>query len=950
MPTPEEAADGTEILVVEDRPEDFELLIHAIRQSGPEPIRCERVETLPELERALTARRWDVILADYHLPALNFDTTLAACRLRVPDVPLILVSGSIGEENAVELLRHGVADFVLKGNLVRLAPAIARAKREAAERRARKAAERALRLSEERLNLAIGATDDGIWDWDLSNGNLFLSAQCYQLIGHPAASFSTDPDALRSLVHPADWLAAESAVREHRLGRSARLHSELRVVDRNGHQRWLLFRGRATDRDVRGNALRIIGTATDISSRKSAETELERHRHALKELVTERTAELAAAEAHARLLLESSADGLCGIDDEGAVSFVNPAACRILGFDAVELVGRSFEDLLCPRQTDGSPVLESSCVIRASLREGTSVTIDAGCFRCRDGRTVNVSYASRPMLRNGRIVGAVVSFRDIEERLAAEQAREEARRAAERLARIKSEFLAHMSHEIRNPLHGVLGLAQAGFRDSVGRSRAQEIFGRILDAGRLLQAIIDDILDFSKIEAGKMRIDATPIDVHRALRDVVAMCEQRAQTKGLAVVLDADASLPPSVLSDPVRLAQILLNLLSNAVKFTECGHIRLSAAREGDQLLLRVSDTGIGMEPSQLERLFLPFEQAKSVSGQRHEGAGTGLGLTITRGLVSLMEGELHVESTPNVGTTISVRLPLHAVDATTPTSDRAPGQEPAFGPRLLGLSILAVEDSEINQWVLQDLLTAEGARVVVASDGRAAVECVGPGNPCAFDVVLMDIEMPVMDGYEATRQIVAIAPGLPIIGQTAHAMAEEREQCLAAGMLDHVAKPIDIDRLVGVILKHARTRTEREATAPSEATNQAIDKASVTAGLIDWAALDQRYRGRRDFQKRLLALFAESHCCLADRLHESLGAGNVGDLAALAHKLKAAAGEIRADRLAALAAQTEVSARERGPDVFELGMALVDLLRATLDEIDARGHAPAVGGLSRR
>jgi signal transduction histidine kinase len=377
-------------------------------------------------------------------------------------------------------------------------------------------------------------------------------------------------------------------------------------------------------------------------------------------------------------------------------------------------------------------------------------------------------------------------------------------RRAEHLAQVKSTFLANMSHEIRTPLNGVLGFAQIGYRESAGQDRMRAHFGRILDSGNLLLGVINDILDFSKIEAGQLNVTRIPTDLNQVVGHLLEIFKDRVAAKGLKLLLKKAGDPPDLIVSDPLRLGQILLNLLSNAVKFTEQGHIELGVARQDDCLNIWVADTGIGMNEAQLACIFEPFKQA-TVDTARKFG-GTGLGLSISRRLVELMGGEITATSTPGQGSTFKVCLPL---EETTAQGEAAPlsavPAEPA-ALRLSGLSVLAAEDNEINQIVLTDMLESEGARVVMTNNGREAVERFAGDGRAAYDLVLLDISMPIMDGHEAARRILALAPDMPIVGQTAYAMAEEKAACLAAGMVDHIAKPIDLEELVRILIRHGR------------------------------------------------------------------------------------------------------------------------------------------------
>jgi hypothetical protein len=549
----------------------------------------------------------------------------------------------------------------------------------------------------------------------------------------------------------------------------------------------------------------IIGAVVvfqDNMRRLRVEAELEAYRDHLEVMVARRTAELQEQEERGRLILEASANGLYGIDMAGRLVFINPAGSRMLGYARDALIGLPVHDTLHHSHADGSVFPGESCPMLVALVKGEAVRNEDDLFWRADGTSLAVATTTQPMLKEGRVVGAVVSFVDISQRKALDAARDQALLEAERLARVKSEFLANMSHEIRTPLNGVLGLAQIGMRENAGRGKASETFAKIIQSGKLLLGIINDILDYSKIEAGKLTLEAVPMRPVEVVRDVATLMHARAQAKGLQFRIRKAPDLPEVCLGDPLRLGQVLMNLLANAIKFTEAGNVTLSVARDGDALLFTVSDTGIGMSPEQIERLFRPFEQGDGSTTRRF--GGTGLGLAITHRLLVLMGGTITVESEPGKGTTFCVRLPCEV----TQPADVAPPKAIARADRLplAGLRILVAEDNAVNQEVIRDLLESDGARVELADNGRIAVTRVAGSDGKDFAIVLMDIQMPEMGGHEATRRIRELDPSLPVIGQTAHAFAEEKAACLAAGMVAHIAKPIDPDQLVELILRHAR------------------------------------------------------------------------------------------------------------------------------------------------
>lgn len=380
-----------------------------------------------------------------------------------------------------------------------------------------------------------------------------------------------------------------------------------------------------------------------------------------------------------------------------------------------------------------------------------------------------------------------------------------ARTKAEQAARVKSEFLANMSHEIRTPLNGVLGLADIGLKKCSDPALAHSTFSRIQQSGKLLLGIINDILDFSKIEAGKLALESVPISPRQVIESSREMLLDRAREQGLALYAQIDSNLPTACLGDSLRISQILLNLLSNAIKFTHQGSVTIFSTLDHGDWLIRVTDTGIGMPLEQQAKVFAPFEQADT-STTRNFG-GTGLGLTITRRLVELMQGSISLESEPGKGSTFQVRLPCIPAELPTQPSD---AHAPERALPLKGVRLLVAEDNPVNQFVIEEYLTDAGATVSMANDGQEALDFVVQNGPDSIDMVLMDIQMPRLDGYQATGRLLDQFPGLVVLGQTANAMEEDRAACLSAGMVGHIAKPIDPEVMIHTIKLHLPQRTE--------------------------------------------------------------------------------------------------------------------------------------------
>ena len=371
----------------------------------------------------------------------------------------------------------------------------------------------------------------------------------------------------------------------------------------------------------------------------------------------------------------------------------------------------------------------------------------------------------------------------------------------------KSRFLASMSNEIRTPMNAVLGLAQMLEQENLAE-QPLEMVRRIRAAGRSLLGIINDILDFSKIEAGQLGVEPRPFKLADVLKHLDDLIGATARNKGLVLRLEEITPLSGRLVGDALRLEQVLINLAGNAVKFTERGEIAirvapLEANEASARLRFEVRDTGIGMTPEAMAKLFLPFSQADR--GIAHRFGGTGLGLSISKRLVELMGGAIGVESRPGVGSAFWFELPFERVGEDEGTRDTE--QARVYGPRLAGLRVLVVDDNQINRYLADRALGKEGARVTLVNDGQQAIDCLR-ADPRGFDVVLMDIQMPVLDGLTATRAIrgeLGLA-ALPVIALSASVLDEERQAALDAGMNDFLSKPIDLDSMNEMIVRHCR------------------------------------------------------------------------------------------------------------------------------------------------
>jgi signal transduction histidine kinase/CheY-like chemotaxis protein len=392
-------------------------------------------------------------------------------------------------------------------------------------------------------------------------------------------------------------------------------------------------------------------------------------------------------------------------------------------------------------------------------------------------------------------------------------------RRAESASLAKSEFLANMSHEIRTPMTSILGYSQI-LRDDCGLTQCSPQQIEALDVisrnGKHLLAVINDILDISKLETGRMELAHVPLAPAQLLLDVVTSLRPRALERGLAFEARIDDALPPRVLSDPLRVRQIVVNLLGNAIKFTSGGAVELDARFDGEHgfIEIEVRDTGIGMNAEQLERVFQPFEQADSSMSRGY--GGTGLGLPISRRLAELLGGSLTARSQLGAGSCFTLRLPAVASEPAAPLPSRAansagPAPAPVDSSALAGRRVLLVEDSAVNRRMIARMLERAGAHVTQVENGREAVEALSidgafegaPIEPPPFDIVLMDMQMPVLDGYSAVRLLRNRGASASIIALTAHALATDRAACIDAGCDEYTTKPIEQRELVAACLR---------------------------------------------------------------------------------------------------------------------------------------------------
>jgi PAS domain S-box-containing protein len=903
-------------------------------------------------------------------------------------------------------------------------------------------AERSLRESEERFRTIFENAQVGISFLKLETMEQTSNHALQEMLGYTEEELSR-LETWDAISHPDERDASAKRYAELVQGKRDQAEWEQRFVRRDG--RIVLTSVRfSLLRDATGQPQYVVALTEDITERRRAEEERTRVSRQM------------------RLLMDSTGEGIYGIDLQGNCTFINRATVEMIGYRPEEVLGRNMHDLVHHYKPDGSEYPVEECPIYRAFKRGEGCRVDAEVMWRRDGTLIPVEYSSFPILEDGKITGAVVAVSDIAERKRLEGELIAAKEAAEAATRAKSDFLANMSHEIRTPMNAIIGMTHLALKTDLS-PKQEDYLTKVKAAAHALLGIINDILDFSKIEAGKVDMEKADFCLEELLDNLSTIVGQKAQDKDLEFLISTQHDLP-NLVGDPLRLGQILINLVNNAVKFTEHGEVAVCVVME-EQVLNRaklkfsVRDTGIGMTPDQMARLFQAFSQADTSTTRKF--GGTGLGLSISKRLVEMMDGGIWVESNYGAGSTFhftawfgigsgklerkrfipdlagvrvlvvddnaqareiltdalrgfalraqsassgedAIRV-LAASDAEDPyrlvlmdwrmpgmdgleasqlikRGDRlkqvpkivmvtafgrddiraraekigidgyllkpvnpstlydtlmnlfaVPGQEggqvssakeAAASPDARGVRVLLVEDNELNQQVASELLESAGATVTIAHNGREAVRILTEGDqPPTFDVVLMDLQMPEMDGFTATKLLRAEPRfrGLPIVAMTAHALVEERQRCLDAGMNDHLSKPIDPDALFSTLMRWAKPRPKPavESQAPPPTTRAVKDVILREIAGVNLTDGLKRVAGNRRLYRDLLGQFAAKQGDAATQISAAIESGDLKLAERVAHTVKGVAGNIGIVEIQSAAQKLEKALREGSDSV---------------------------------
>ena len=655
-------------------------------------------------------------------------------------------------------------------------------------------------------------------------------------------------------------------------------------------------------RDAGGQPAHVIATGVDITSQVQAERD-QQH-----------------VEMEFRLVWEKAADAMVFLDAQGIIAAANPPFAALVKAPESSLEGRPFHSILQRRSLEpgvGSEEFRRKFAARSFAREETDE------FQLTTGNTMWLEISNSFLDLPGRPPWLLRVLRDVSDRMKHEQElhaanqfletttlwAQEMAASAELASEAKSEFLANVSHEIRTPMNGILGMTELALTTNLTLEQ-REYLNMVKFSAESLLGLLDDILDLSKAESGKMELSTHPFRLREHLTAMLRPLRLRATSRGLELKWEIEPEVPDFLDGDSGRLRQILINLIGNAIKFTDGGEVNLRVSclrRSGPTALLRflVQDTGIGMMEDQLGAIFEPFTQLDGTSTRRR--GGTGLGLSISDKLVELMGGRLFVSSEPRRGSAFSFTLRLKVV-----TEDAAPQRQAAaetvYRIPLRHLRCLVAEDNPVNQKLVTRMLERCGHEVQLAATGRQAVEAASASE---FDIVLMDVQMPEMDGLEATAEIrrredeSGSGKHLPILAMTAHAMPGDREACLDSGMDGYLSKPLRLDHLMDAIA--ATIGDEPLSPDPLREMGGTMD--------MDRDLALSRVGGDEQLLGELAGLFLEEYPQLLRLLREGVEKPNWTQAAEAAHQLKGLLGQFGAEEARELAVKAEQCARQAEP-----------------------------------
>lgn len=597
------------------------------------------------------------------------------------------------------------------------------------------------------------------------------------------------------------------------------------------------------------------------------------------------------------LILQSAGEGICGIDLESKISFANAASLKMFGWKDSEIIGKNYNQVFFQRSADKFDEIDV-CPINFCLIYGETSHVHTETFYRFDDSQFLVEYVCVPLIENEEIVGAVVTFQDITERRELESAVAHSRDLAWQTANLKANFLANMSHEIRTPLNGIIGMTELLL--DTNQSKEQLHYSQtIKKSAELLLEIVNDILDFSKIEAGKLKLEQVKFDLQDLLDETCEFFQPQTEKRRIKLSFSLEKNY--QLIGDVIRLKQIFNNLISNAIKFTTQGEIKISTEKIAEnKFKFSVTDTGMGISEKQQPFLFQPFMQADASTSRRF--GGTGLGLTICKQLVELMKGEIGVESEIGKGSKFWFTVELNQDEKKS--NEKKVVETEIEIANLPEIKILIADDNVINQQVALGSLRAIGYQAEAVSSGIQALSLV---KKSVYDLILMDCQMPEIDGYETTKQIRDLEniKQPKIIAMTAHIGEEERKKCLQSGMDDYLSKPFTKKQLAEIISKNFPQNTEKNLDSKENIVQDSFNELFEPETLKNLLEIESR--GEENFTSDLIKLYFSNAEKQISDIENAVLAENKEDLRKSAHALKGSSGSIGLKNMYKISADLE-------------------------------------------
>lgn len=766
-----------------------------------------------------------------------------------------------------------------------------------------KEAEKQIREFEGRFRKALEQVGDNAWEHNFKTGKTYFSNTSSLLQEFKVGEHADNASFWWSLVHPDDIRLLEENNSAYLSGQRDNHSLEYRLTDKDGYTRWVLDRGVVIERDEKRLPVRIAGTHTDITNRKQAEQSV------------------LANEEKYRSIIANMNLGLMEVNLDEVIQFVNNSFCEMSGYSAEELIGKNAGDLFV--RGANSEIAETKNELR---KGGISDAYEIGVNNKRGEQKWWLISGAPRYDDKGNLVGSVGIHLDITAQKKLELELLDARESAEQSAAAKEIFLANMSHEIRTPMNAIIGMGRQLQRTSLDEQQ-QFYLGTINKAAEHLLVLINDILDISKIEAGKLNLENIGFRPHDVIHHCIQVMEHKAEEKGLKLLKENSPAPETIFIGDPYRLTQVLLNLLSNAIKFTEEGKVSISCLLQPvidnrQLIILSVKDTGIGMDEEFLANIFRKFTQEEQSTARKY--GGTGLGMSISKQLTELMNGHIEVSSRKGEGTTITLTIPFEL----GAESDIPQTKGKVIDSSILrNKKILLVEDNEMNRLVATTLLENYGVITEEVHNGAEAVQAL---KSRYYDLVLMDVQMPVLNGLDATAIIrQEINQFVPIIALTANAIKGEAEKCLKAGMNDYISKPFEEEELINAIARWLGDRPETFNTLQSSAM-----ESKPAAPLYDLKKLENIAQNNRAFVVKMINLFCRQAPGDVTEIEMALRKQDLNTVRSVAHRMKPSIDNMGIESLHTLIREVELYQSDNDNITADLTNNIAQL-RSTIDTV---------------